>query len=44
MWLGNQETPTFSWEWYTQEDVDVFKKLQGNGKVKVDYEKKTTAG
>ncbi len=40
MWLDRLDKKAFSWEWYRQIDTDLFKKLQGEGDLKVEYEKR----
>jgi len=40
MWLKRLNSNVFSWEWYEQENDNVFKKLQGEGKVRVEFRKR----
>lgn len=37
MWLERSGQETFSWEWYSQVDENSFKKLHGDGMLKVEY-------
>ena len=37
IWLDRLKTNTFSWEWYNQIDTNTFDKIQGKGKLKVEY-------
>jgi hypothetical protein len=37
MWLNRLPHDVGSWEWYDKTDENTFKKLQGNGVVKVEY-------
>jgi hypothetical protein len=37
MWLKRSDYRVFSWEWYEQESDNVFKKLQGEGRVRVEF-------
>jgi hypothetical protein len=37
IWLDRSNHDTFSWEWYNQITTNKFDKLQGNGKLKVEY-------
>jgi hypothetical protein len=37
IWLNSIEKALFSWEWYEQIDGTTFKKLQGEGQLKVEF-------
>ena len=37
IWLNRTKKRVFSWEWYSQIDSNNFKKLQGQGALKVDF-------
>jgi hypothetical protein len=41
MWLERLNIGTDSWEWYRQVDQSTFEKMQGDGRVKVDYKERS---